>query len=420
MANQDIVEANLRRLKEISKGELTREVVQELTGMSYGTLWVRTNHGRNFTNKSVVRALIRQNRPVLENWPRTPQLEGRLGIRRGTANYWYRNKKIRKRIGAVKLVGKTRFNPDWVDQVENQMQQYGGKDEFIDIYEASNILEIPPEDIGGWKKVLVFLQPAGPGTMRLYPRKNVLLLKQKLDEISAKDYLTSEQVSTELDALEEDVRDKVSHAAVHPITGHLTYDPTVLEDYKDALFVRCSRAAQVLRYCERHYVKDPTLRGKIEQLFVHKKIPVERGDNRTLYLDRESEAMVRNIYGHTKMLREEGIRLLLISEAASKLRMSHHSLLDLVGDYGVEYLMTSAEPLTYELSTERCGRKIIPRVPYVRYAQRSVIHLATPTVASLRRHMGIVKRQAEDPSPKFPYGRFWRKRLAQSIDSLAI
>lgn len=417
MGEKSIVEENLKRLRRLKERDLTKKIVKELTGMSSGTLYNRTKSRKfNYKSKEDVASLIEENRPILEKWPRVSDLEELLHMGPHVYRHWQRSETIREHIGAVKILKRVYFNPDWFSRIKTEADKYEGG--LITILEASNMLGVSSQRLAGQSKKLGAIQPAGKRTMRFYPRSKIMDIKQKLDEIRDAKLLTSEDVSTELGARVEDVRKYIPPRFIHPISGRLLYDRSVLENYKDAVFVRCTSLYEILKYCERKIFNNNSVRRKISYLIGLGKIPSEkiRGKNSAHYLPMESEQMVRNVYKNLGRLNNEGVRLISINDAAKKIGLDTAQMDGLLANCGEEYLLTENKRIAYKLDVKIENRKVAlrPMVPYVHWAQRTTRYLADPVVNALGRGVKKIIREASQREGK-PFDGYWYGRLASFI-----
>src|SRR3989344_950885 len=115
MVRLGVVEANLKKLAKLRKEQLALGAVRHLVGLGYATLWnLIHSDGIDIKDKRDIARLIRNNKPVLEEWPTSSELEDKLGIPSFILNSWYRDENTRKITGAVKILQRIRFNPKWV------------------------------------------------------------------------------------------------------------------------------------------------------------------------------------------------------------------------------------------------------------------------------------------------------------------
>lgn len=406
-----IVEERLKELRSLSSDDLSIRVVARLVAMSVGGIHNRAVQGSlDYTSKRGVANLIRENLPVLERWPDTSKLESLLGIKPYISRKWPNTEYIRKRINARKAVGKAWFDPKWVKRTKRKMRKVGR--DFITVQEASEILDLPVYRITR-TRVLPSVQPAGPNTLRLYPRQDVESLAKILHEIEDAEFLTTDQVSTATGAMEKDVRKWIPHKNTHPITRAFLYNPSVVEKYSDAVFVRCSTLHQVLEYCDKNIGQVEGLRARIRTMIIYGLIPSEKDRKyKPIFISKKGEVMILNLYKNFNRLKADHIQLHQLSAAARKLRMSSQQLGRLVNNCGSESLLSGSQYINNRLQVN----SHLPIVPYVRYTEDSPHkYLTCGVIEHLQENIRKLRKSARKERFSSPFHARWYQNLAEQI-----
>lgn len=410
IARQDpgIVEANLAALEQLADEELTYGQIRELTGITTTELSKRIKSGFDRSDKESIACLIEEYRPVLEDWPDRKYIAEVLEIDRVYSQGWHHDE-ILKGVTAV-VTRRVQFKPSWVIQLLRKTLDYSGG--YILSSEVEAILERDIDTITR-NSALPYLQILGRNTLKLYPKSEVLKLKDKLDK--SEGMLSARELAAALGIKLNIVYANVRASMKDPITGQRRYRRSLIKRKKNEVFVRYKSVDDVISPFEAEITwKGGSWARRVDRLVINGSIPSEK--HRALhYLPEKSQEMIENIYGHVFMLREMGIHLLPIPESASAIGISANSLRVMLRKFGKCYGMTSPFIISNLLSTRQDNGSLVPVIPFVRLMPSvGVRNLTSVVVDALTHHV----RRAEDYAEAYnrqPYNRLWQDRLAQSI-----